>query len=509
VDRRPGFEAACRGLDKFFRHAKDQYQPRLPPLKQMAAASGVSHSAMSEAVARLRANGVIDVSRRRGIVLTSARPAVTVTPPRQGIGSRWQRLAARLRLDIGDGVYGVQALPSQKQLSGRYRVSQRTMAKALRSVVDEGALERVGRGVRRATPRRARGTTIVLFARGLPTGELLGTTVSRFVLQFSALEQACLSRNVHLQVLPCHVQPDESMTVEGWEKGSLAGAFRLDHVAGFMVWQSALHPSFVSELVRRLRRHGKPLALFCYDHSALAVDGLRLDNRVRQYAVTSDFEAGAAVGRFLMSRGHRLVEYWSDHDATWWAEERLRGLSHAFAVAGLPDGISRHTAVRGEGPGWPADPNAADEYLLKAAEAALKHFGVPYRAERIEDAAMALRDRHLYRESVYHALLPAMRRWLSGRKATAWVGANDPLALECLGFLRESGVQVARELSIVGFDDTLEAGAQGLSSYNFGDVAAVNRMVEFLLWPTAPLAKAEPGRPVEVQGFVHQRATTS
>jgi DNA-binding LacI/PurR family transcriptional regulator len=57
------------------------------------------------------------------------------------------------------------------------------------------------------------------------------------------------------------------------------------------------------------------------------------------------------------------------------------------------------------------------------------------------------------------------------------------LAVECIDFLHERGVQIPRRISVVGFDDSIEAQIHGLTSYNFNSIGVARGMLAHLLNP--------------------------
>jgi len=101
--------------------------------------------------------------------------------------------------------------------------------------------------------------------------------------------------------------------------------------------------------------------------------------------------------------------------------------------------------------------------------------------------------------AVAEAVLPAIG------SATAVVGASDDLALACLSALRNAGRRVPQELSVVGFDDTPEAAASDLTSYNFDSQAAAQAMPNHILQPGPGMQRT--AKPVDIRGFVNRRGS--
>jgi DNA-binding LacI/PurR family transcriptional regulator len=100
------------------------------------------------------------------------------------------------------------------------------------------------------------------------------------------------------------------------------------------------------------------------------------------------------------------------------------------------------------------------------------------------------------------------RRLAKDPSITAWVGLNDEIAVEALIYLRSNKVRVPEDVSVMGFDDSMEAGFQGLTSYCFNGASAMHLMTEYIVRAASPLIRGDAGKPVIIEGFVHERATT-
>jgi DNA-binding LacI/PurR family transcriptional regulator len=107
----------------------------------------------------------------------------------------------------------------------------------------------------------------------------------------------------------------------------------------------------------------------------------------------------------------------------------------------------------------------------------------------------------------HSALEAAVARLVAQARAagcTALVCANDSAALAALDMLRARGVSVPEEISVMGFDDTLEAHQVRLTRYNFGALQATRALVNHVL---APRTRRQRQERVEVEGFVVKRAS--
>jgi LacI family transcriptional regulator len=84
-------------------------------------------------------------------------------------------------------------------------------------------------------------------------------------------------------------------------------------------------------------------------------------------------------------------------------------------------------------------------------------------------------------DAVAGRLRPLFERALGDRRATAWIGVNDTVALAALAFLRAAGRRVPADLSVVGFDDSNDALRAGLASYDFNLPALAEALVEHVV----------------------------
>jgi DNA-binding LacI/PurR family transcriptional regulator len=106
------------------------------------------------------------------------------------------------------------------------------------------------------------------------------------------------------------------------------------------------------------------------------------------------------------------------------------------------------------------------------------------------------------------ALFPALETLATDTRVTAWVGNSDTDALVALDFLRLSDIPVPGRISVAGFDDSYEAFAQKLTSYNFNGSAYVNAMLEYVLRPRRWDSR-NAVRPTTLDGRIVQRASVA
>ena len=107
-------------------------------------------------------------------------------------------------------------------------------------------------------------------------------------------------------------------------------------------------------------------------------------------------------------------------------------------------------------------------------------------------------------------LRPALE-WLLGSHSdlTAWVCANDGIAVIAHDFLVEKGLSVPGDVSLVGFDDSADSFYRGLTSYNFNSRGVAQALLTHLLDRGRSRELWGQRTDVTIEGFVHDRRSVS
>lgn len=500
-------------LSDLVNKARSGQSGRLPTVKALAAAAGVSHGIMGEVVREFVTAGVLLSHRSRGTVVRTEGVPAHCAVAHLPLSRRWEQIRMAISEEAVAGRYGFGGpLPSPKELMKRFGASFRTVRRALKSLVDAGTIEPFRRTYRVAcasapTSRRSR---IILFTCGTQTGRLYDFN-GRTHDYFHALEQECLSRNLSLQVIPCYHTPS-GMQFDGENSGLVDGIVRGNDVAGFMVWQTDLPDDFVRRVVLQLEEFGRPISLFNDLRDAVVADTRSPGRHIRNVAFQDNYLAGRQVARHLIQRGHRRVTCFTAAKDHGWSQDRIRGIRDAYAEASHGDAV-RECALElrglsfseGDLPPWARHVASLASSNTTAIE---RDLGVSVQAA----TSVEIRNRLIditFQELLGREFAQAFRANTADPAITAWVGINDLYAVACLLYLREHRIAVPQAVSVVGFDNSIEARFQRLTSYCFNEASAMHLMVEFILRPHTPLLPGDPRKPVEVNGFVHERGTTA
>jgi DNA-binding transcriptional regulator YhcF (GntR family) len=504
----PAVEKGVSFLKSLLPRLQEQGKGDLPSVLELAAMAGVSYVTMWRALRVMRDRGVIAVRPRHGASLIPGwapqgltedscleQPAVSL--------QKWQELARDVERDVLRGVYPPGTmLPSAKELRWKYGACHQTLRKALSALTQREIIERRRKGFR--TPSLSGGSSrarIVLIARGDESGGDIWHGRPRADEHLRNLEQGCSRAGVGLTFAPF-------MFGSARRPAALVHGPDQDAVAGYAIFATSIPEPHLAELVSSIAQRGKRVAILDESGQVRPSSLPAEKGRVKLFSMAITPSCGFDVGRYLLSLGHRRVAYFSQSSEDF-AHKRLQGLVAAFAAAGLPDAVCPF-AMEPAVPLSPSFPPTVSDAIDALVQRVLPHtgqHGALYK--RTAGALSSQMSTTIWYESVIDRLVPWFDKALAVAGTTAWVGFNDRLALHALDYLRYRKRKVPGDISVVGFDDSPEALAQKLTSYNFSSAAVVHAMMTHLLAPGRKLPGTAPLEPVEIPGYVVERSSTS
>ncbi len=457
--------------------AMQQGWPRLRGVRTLASESGISHVTLLAAMREEVVHGRLLSRPGSGMWLaSSAGPG-----DRPGnCGPRWMRVAATLRRDLLLGRYSVsESLPSIKELTSVLGVSRPTVRRALAHLESEG-LVAVGRSEVRmvhavAQPRR---NAVIVCAASDDFGNVQLATARTFPL-LQELKSECTRAGVEMRLLPFerrfHYRPNVDNA-----PAMLAGQGDRQHVLGGVVLSASLPDRTVSETLAWFAEDGRPVAVLDEGGELDASHRGRLG--VHYLSMADSPLSGLVVGRQLLAMGHRSVAFVSPFRGVRWSDNRALGLRRSFEDA-RPDAQLHEYGCETEAPD--GDPRSTQPLIddMDAVLSSGRH-RLHLTRETRSDLRIALANvltAHHGRQRMRAAVLPLLRQVLQGPKVTALVACNDTVGLAALAFLRRSGVRVSADMSVVGFDDSLESYEAKLSSYNFNTYAVARSLLNHVL----------------------------
>lgn len=485
MKRSPALERARQYLTALASRMRERGDRQLPSYRELAARAEVSTVTVWKCLRELAATGLLERgSGRWRVAAGSAREGVREERRVAGsAGPAWKRVCDRVRSDIELGALGAgNHLPGGKELCARYGAAPATVRKAVRHLTELRIVQPYGRWYRvpaqAATPA---GSSLFLVAFGCGQIEM-GTPRTRDNLR--AAELLCSRHGLRLRIVPVASGAHASLEplreqLRRWPRS-----------VGAMFWDMGLNTGTLVEAVDFVNGAGLPVALLCETDEIAA--GLQHRRSVQPFVSGSSLADGAAVGRFLLARGHRRVAYVSPDAGAVYSTRRRNGLIDAFEQVGAHGAVVVFEEQR------TVDGASLSIVARREIQNIYEHYG------NLEYAAF----REMVRRRLNAPQLQGLFETVAADPAvSAWVCNNDTTAVEALRFLRSRDIAVPGTIAVVGYDDSLEAFVEGLSSYSFDPTGLAQAMLNFVLTfdrRGKPLRRA----PVTLEGFVNERLTT-
>ncbi|MBD3243956.1 MAG: GntR family transcriptional regulator [Chitinivibrionales bacterium] len=459
---------------------------RLPNVRHLAAAAKVSPKTAWKAVQMLRWRGVLTVVPGGGIFVVPGSapgkvelPADSAPPPHARV-NKAEMVRRAVSHDILAGRWPPGSmLPPYKVLQQHYGACYLTMRRALQALVAERRLDAYGKGFRvhQAPAQRGRPVLSYIYSRhlGATRGLVHATLFSPGFWAEVEKERVRLNIDVDL------VHHDSALGLGQAPDGGprLAERYRHRSVLGCMVSTLGLDaPDLEAVLLEAAARRWRTSVL-CEGRDPQVSPALLRHPLLRFFAFAGGTGAGAIVAEYLLGLGHRHVAVFSPYKGAPYTAQRIRGMREAFDRAGE----CRLEVVEGDVHAWRAAAMNTSLYrtFRRQAQRFEERTTPPYEnSGGVFDRKVSL---YMTGQMLKKALVPSFEQVLGDKSITAWVGINDEVGLIALTYLRGNGVRVPEDISVVSYDDTVDAFGQGLTSYNFNVPGVVQAMFRHIMEP--------------------------
>jgi DNA-binding LacI/PurR family transcriptional regulator/DNA-binding transcriptional regulator YhcF (GntR family) len=518
----------------------------LPSIRTLSQRAEVSRVTMIKAMAMLKAKGHVR-GLERGHLRAGSEDKLARSPaiiPDEA----WRTKRAALEQDILSGMYAEAGrLPSSKELQVKYGTCFRTMQKVLRSLVADKAVRLANKkyelGNIPDSPFAQRVVIITYNVRMKPQ-TALNQGQHRV---FDLFEYECMRKGLRVEIVEVDFYNSAETRRAALRSSITAPA--LGYILDFWWYATKESTHVLQDLLARLAALKRPIAIL--DEIGDFVLPLQFSaNPSIQLFRISGRKAGNRVARLLLGMGHRSVAFFSPDHHVSWSKQRLLGVAEEYAKAGLPNGVKSMIGKESEFNQWDIlsvcgfDKRLilrimSENTTLSATEDTYQSF-LQYKARFsskrlsteekktimskigiIRNLADINPDKVLFDRicnDIFSDLAAQLemrvraalfRQAIMQHDATAWICANDNIALSALSYLREQDIAVPQALSIVGFDNApVEALENRLTSYDFNASGFVHQMLSFIARPPKPRGPYQ-HVPIEVEGIVMQRDTTA
>jgi len=508
----PAQEKAILFLRQLIRTYVRQNKMRLPTIHALADLAGVSRLAMGKAVTYLKQEGTIDPRQGKGITITQVdhqRPQTLLAGSdhsanvlvNERSGTKWYRVANQIEKDIITGNYqSDEPLPSHKELSEKYGISLKTLNKALSLLLQRNIIfAKKHNYIPALSHPKQPNSSILLITRGhnqyfLPNiqpyirsirryCDIINSSIKTAIYGYAATRALAGTSNNVIVDMPTTKEIDDSL--------------------GVILFLSGLEYLDYHQIIYQVLSRNKPIAIL--DENGIFTIPKRVVSHrlLRHFAVGYSRQPGRDMGRYLGSLGHRKIAYITYPER--WSVNRYDGLVDAIKCSGSQSRVASYISKKKNSIVQRSQYQMIDTMIRWCKEK--NDIDYTTFGEAIEDIAFPVAkaiSKRMNRERI----LPLFEKALQDEIYTAWVCANDEIAMEALSFLRTKNIRIPHDISVVGFDDSLDAHLEQLTSYNFNTNGIVHAMINHIVSPRRWHWTSSQKTAIEIEGHVVERLTT-
>jgi len=497
---------------------------RLATLKQLAKYAGVSAGAMKEALADLQNKGKISIFKNRGIYAgnnSDIQGQASGTPQVKESIRKWEQVRVQLEQSIYEGAFsGYPKLPSVKELMTQYNVCFATMKKVLDALEENRVIARSGASLVIAEQNYTSQHDSLLYVIAMSKGDAktwMKTELGRRSIYY--FQRECLKAKVNL-VLSIYNLRSKNITYIDVDKEKISNS----NFLGYIVFAIHLSESATDSLIHNLgqvdKKSGRvpgdikrPVAIIDGKGGGVALSPEQESKAVRVFQVARN-QSGQEVGRYLLGKGHKKIAFVSSCHREPWSQSRLAGLKESFKKVEKTSAITPYVLDHYDEPEELPELNAKAKGMLKKLSSIYK--ALEQLSGTLFDISAGDNIKNSFREFEYNLkrslclapLLGNLVKEISTKNGiTACVGANDTIALYVRFFLSRAGLQIPRDVALLGFDDMKSASDHDLTSYKFNVSNIANKCLSFILYPSFFMQQNRQSI-VECRGTLVERKST-
>jgi DNA-binding transcriptional regulator YhcF (GntR family) len=465
----------------------------LPSIRVLAEYAHVSQVSMWKAVNELAKEGKLEVIHGQGTRIPAQYNHV-ITPRAE----MWVKVREQIHREILSGKFSGYLMPSLKEMRIRYGVSHTTLKKALESLSEDGIIRSCRRTYQPVSYVMHRSvSSIVLLGWSSPHTQLQARTPwgEEFL---RSCETLCSIMKINFRVLTYSTINNQLVFADsnGNKKEILKND---DTVIGYLLWAESPDELY-RDVLMQIKAFNKPVAVL-QEGSVLKLSEMVENRKMQVFSLATSSRAAKQVASYLLELGHKSIAFFSPFNRLEWSKARLAGLKEIYSC----DSEIRVKPYVLDNFEWNSfrwmTKTSIFENLFKELSTVGK---IPEGAFRILNGIGPALSISLTEETVRVFMQPIFKKALTEEKeCTAWVCANDPIALMALDFLKSQKTNI----SVIGFDDTFGAFRAGLTSYNFNVNALVNSMLSYLVNPSSH-SVIRNAKIFEVEGMLVERSST-
>lgn len=506
--QKPGIKRACEYLSAL---KQEQGFSHLPSIRALSKSAGVSFVTMWKAVKYMQENGFLCSSSRASQMFPgSDYTTINLTGDGQTTSSSALEepnlsrhyVAEKLYRDIVTGRFSNNdRLPSCKELQRLYDVSFATLKKALGVLVKQQIIEPRTNGYFIPSINGNTGhARIVAIGCGWEDGKIWLDHQDKSY--FRIIESECIRMNIQLDLIVYYRDQGRLRFVHTASKKDydLSDRTILGYI--FIVANLDSTPEEVLERLVGLQRSVAVLDVVGGWKIPRCAKGSRM---VQFFTVTASELPAKRVAQYLLRKGHKKIAFFSPFHRALWSQQRLNIISEMYSLAGISDKVISfvydnyaykwdYLKKQGYQEDFNSLINQYNEWKKEAHGAFIKKVGnFGYSIVKY------LTESNCASEEIYEKMKPLFDKALEDRSISAWVMANDFAATIAIDYLKERNIRVPEDLSIVSFDNSMDAMEYQLTSYEFNSQGIIALILRYILAPHT-IKSGRKGGCIEVDG---------
>lgn len=512
MKRKPGLDKAVLFLVESIR--SKNIRDRLPSIRLLANKAEVSFVTMWKAIQDLKSKGIIRDNNEIAGYDKLPEYRECTSPAQQELldsNALWEKIKALIKKDILCGRYspGI-PLPSCKEMQSIYRISFPTIKRALKALASEDIIKVHKKGyIVPLLTMNTRTARVVALGCGWEDAKIW--TDYQDKEYFRLLESACIQSKVALDVVVYFRQNGQLCFIHSATRQPYN--LKNDSILGiaYIVANLELKPE---EVLAELTLLKKPIAILDVV-GGWNIPAFSFANRYLQFfTATTSLQPARQAAKYLLSHGHTTIAYISPFHKALWSKRRLQGVNQIYIDAGHPGGVVpfcqnkyayqwdylQHLEKQEDILAFIDEYNRWKEY---AHSKLFRKFGnISYSISKY------LTQQNCASGEIFQKMTPLFANALKNKDITAWLMANDYSATLAIDYLKEQKIKVPEEMSVIAFDNSIEAMEYQLTSFDFNNNAIMNLMLRYILSPSS-LPLSERNKVMEVDGMLVERLSVA
>jgi DNA-binding transcriptional regulator YhcF (GntR family) len=517
MKKRPQVQKAINFLKQGF--SQGLFGRKLPSIKTLATGADVSFVTMWKAINILRHDVTFsnlsktltaknDVINKTSQNILESSSADSNFQFKENYEPLWQKSLSRIKQDILTGRFSPGTLlPSRKELESMYNISYPTLKKVIEILCEEKIIMPHQRGyIVSPLTKSESSSRIVAIGCGWEDGTLWMDHQDKNY--FRILESECIQSKIALDIVVYCQHNDKIAFIDTITKKPYD--LSKNNILSFIliIANLGIQPE---DVLKRLIIEKKPIAVLDVVGGWEIPSQLFNNYYVQLFTVTMSITPPKKIAQYLLNLGHKNIAFFSPFHKAEWSKQRLKGIAETYNEAGYKNNVKTFVLDKYAfqwdylQSGYNSEKdvkeivNEYNKWKKYTNSEFFRKFGhISYNISKY------LTEWNCATGEIYHQMISLFKEALKDKEITAWVMANDYTATLALDYLKEIKVSVPEDISLISFDNTLDAMEYRITSYDFNLNGIVSIMLRYALWPSSVVTHRTKSI-IEVDGAIIDR----